>query len=340
MARPLFFLLFSAPGRGLHCSRVGRWLQDPGTRHDWEDSFPRSLLAGLPASGLLLLLRVLGQLPSGPQKGSSTQLKTRPLILSWLHRGVTWGALGQPSRRSQQQMGPGQLAFKATQEFCRAAAAGRPRPVVSGPTRPPAGPCLGCALPSPAQPNFPSPQSVRSPRLCALAAPTPQRCPLRARSPAVSIPGPLLLPPSATSLARDPPRSGSESQHPALPLSSPAQCRDLVTYELAAPTWFGPVLAGLCAMHEGPVVVFAEHRCPSQMPRLTRIPEVRELFPPGLASPTPPHTASPRTARRAPGPDPQDTLPARPSRGQWQRQGTSWAPGWCARPFVLGGSLP
>lgn len=51
-----------------------------------------------PPSSLALLLPVLGQLPSGPQKGNSAQLKTRPLILSWLHRGVTWGALGQPSR--------------------------------------------------------------------------------------------------------------------------------------------------------------------------------------------------------------------------------------------------
>lgn len=99
MARPPLFLLFSAPCWGLHCSQMSCEQVAAGPLNQaWpEGSFPRSPLAGLPTSSLVLL-RVLGQLPSGPQKGNSTQLKTRPLIPSWLHEGVTWGALGQPSR--------------------------------------------------------------------------------------------------------------------------------------------------------------------------------------------------------------------------------------------------
>lgn len=196
MARPPFFLLFSAPCWGLHCSQMSCEQVAAGPLNQaWpKGSFPRSPLAGLPTSSLVLL-RVLGQLPSGPQKGNSTQLKTRS------QAGCTKGSPGElwasPADEvgSSGQVRPRQLAFKATQELCRAATAVRPRPVVSGPTRPPTGPFLGRAHPSPARPNFPSPQSVRFLCLCAFAVPHPAAlCPPGPPPSVVSILGPLLLP--------------------------------------------------------------------------------------------------------------------------------------------------
>lgn len=66
-------------------------------------------------------------------------------------------------------------------------------------------------------------------------------------------------------------------------------------------------------------------------------PEVRELFPPGCPSPTPPHTAAFPEAS-----DPQVTLPALPP--PWQKQGERFVPeqgllgGDHPGPFVFSGS--